>query len=136
MPYKDKDKERERCRKKALKQYQKNKNDPEWYNKKLEYNQKYAEHHRQEQRDRIKERKKIHKQKCLERLGGKCVVCGTTENLEFDHIDKTTKKFKITNGLSYSLEKLYEEVDKCQLLCKKHHIEKSISHKDYRRNSN
>jgi hypothetical protein len=134
MPYKDKDKERERCRKKALRKYQQKKNDLEWYNKKLENNQKYAEQHRQDQRDRVKERKKIHRQKCLERLGGKCIVCGTAESLEFDHIDKTTKKFNITKGLSYSLDRLFEEVDKCQLLCNKHHIEKSISSKDYQAN--
>tara|TARA_B100001564_G_C20571144_1_gene638392 strand:- start:28 stop:444 length:417 start_codon:yes stop_codon:yes gene_type:complete len=132
MPYKDKDKERERSRNKALRQYHQKKNDPEWYANKLERNQQYAEQNREAARERTKERKKKHRQECLNRLGGKCAVCGTTSNLEFDHIDPKTKKFKITAGLSYRLEVLFEEVDKCMLLCKKHHIEKTKANNEYK----
>ena len=97
----------------------------------MERNQQYAEQNKEANIERVKERKNKHRQECLNRLGGKCLVCGTTSNLEFDHIDPNTKKFQITAGLSYKLEVLFEEVDKCQLLCKKHHIEKTKLNREY-----
>ena len=39
-------------------------------------------------------------------LGGKCVVCGATRKIEFDHIDKTTKKYTISSMLNNSIELL------------------------------
>lgn len=58
-------------------------------------------------------------------LGGKCVRCGTTEKLQFDHIDPETKLFVISSGLDKPREVLLAEVAKCQLLCQVHHREKS-----------
>lgn len=59
-------------------------------------------------------------------LGGLCALCGATENLEIDHIDWRLKSFPVS-GL-WPVKKLplvYRELDKCQLLCRTHHIEKS-----------
>ena len=131
MPYKDPEKEKERSRKKAIRQYHQKKDNLEWYAKKLEKNQQYAEQNRERQRERIKERKKKHRQECLDRLGGKCITCGTTSNLEFDHINPNLKQFKISCHLSLSLNKLFEEVDKCQLLCKQCHIKKTRANGEY-----
>lgn len=65
------------------------------------------------------------KGKALEYLGGSCVVCGTTEYLEFDHIEPELKSFTIGRKLSNTtFEDLIPELDKCQLLCKVHHKEK------------
>jgi 5-methylcytosine-specific restriction endonuclease McrA len=50
-------------------------------------------------------------------LGSKCVRCGTTKNLEFDHIDPSTKLASIARASSWSEERFWKEVDKCQLLC-------------------
>jgi hypothetical protein len=61
----------------------------------------------------------------IEKLGGKCVECGCTETLEFDHIDPSTKSFNISAGYHKPKEVLEEELEKCQLLCNKCHIEKS-----------
>lgn len=58
-------------------------------------------------------------------LGGKCVHCGTTEKLEFDHIDKNQKSFCITDKMSFSKELLLEELKKCQLLCHTCHLIKN-----------
>ena len=58
-------------------------------------------------------------------LGGRCVLCGATEGLEFDHIDRTTKTFVITSGFDRPKEVLYRELVKCQLLCREHHKEKT-----------
>lgn len=60
----------------------------------------------------------------IEILGGKCVVCGTTENLQFDHIDPSTKTIDIGKLLNVSKAKSLAELKLCQLLCKTHHIEK------------
>jgi hypothetical protein len=62
----------------------------------------------------------------IEYLGGTCVVCGTTEGLQIDHIDRKLKSFAV--GRLWSVEKLsqvYQELDKCQLLCGPCHWNKS-----------
>ena len=61
----------------------------------------------------------------LDYLGGKCVVCGSKENLEFDHIDRTTKSYAITRKWTRKWDDLKIELDKCQLLCVEHHKEKT-----------
>lgn len=58
-------------------------------------------------------------------LGGACAVCGTTEQLEFDHIDPSTKIDCVTSLAMRSRKLFFAEVAKCQLLCKEHHIEKT-----------
>lgn len=62
-----------------------------------------------------------------DRLGGCCVQCGSAARLEFDHIDKTAKKFTIARCWSLRLEDLLVEVDKCQLLCRPCHEAKSLA---------
>jgi hypothetical protein len=57
-------------------------------------------------------------------LGGKCARCGTTEDLEFDHTDTSTKEFAISVALSRAWDALVEEAAKCQLLCKPCHVAK------------
>lgn len=59
----------------------------------------------------------------LEYLGGCCVKCGSTERLEVDHKDPTEKwSHRIW---SYSWKRIYAELDKCRLLCRVCHEEKS-----------
>lgn len=72
-----------------------------------------------------RERYERSKAKLTELLGGKCVKCGTTEDLQFDHVDRDLKEFAITGRWNRSQEELQEELDKCQLLCKMHHLEKT-----------
>jgi 5-methylcytosine-specific restriction endonuclease McrA len=56
-------------------------------------------------------------------LGGACVICGTTEHLQVDHINPADKSFEIKSRLSVKNNKA--ELDKCQLLCRRHHLEKT-----------
>lgn len=56
--------------------------------------------------------------------GGKCRHCSYTLNdtneqaFDFHHVDSSNKLFTISSSLNrYSLQKIYEEVDKCELLC-------------------
>lgn len=51
-------------------------------------------------------------------------MCGTTETLEFDHIDSSTKVFVITEKIKSKWADLVIELDKCQLLCHEHHVDK------------
>lgn len=64
------------------------------------------------------------------KLGDVCSVCGSDQNLEFDHIDRTTKIDSIANLLTNSKDTLKSELDKCQLLCKDCHQEKSLASGD------
>lgn len=67
------------------------------------------------------------RQETIAYLGGHCIKCNTTEDLEFDHIDESTKLFGISAKWSIKDKVLLQaEIDKCQLLCKKHHAEKTI----------
>ncbi len=62
-------------------------------------------------------------------LGGVCVHCGSDQNLEFDHIDPSTKEFTIAIG--WSSTQLDAEVAKCQLLCKSCHLTKTKENKEH-----
>jgi len=61
----------------------------------------------------------------VERLGGKCVVCGSTEDLQLDHILKEEKEFQIGQLWSVSKERYEAELAKCQLLCRDCHKAKN-----------
>jgi hypothetical protein len=104
--------------------------DEEYREKVLSKNRELAKKHRAQrtetQRLRRQERRKV----LLEHLGGKCVGCGITENLQFDHLDRTQKSFNIGKALDHSLEKLIPEVEKCQLLCYDCHELKSLINHD------
>lgn len=81
-----------------------------------------VDQHREYQKKRYAERLSLAK----ERLGGKCAQCDVTEDLEFDHINAAEKSRKISEATNWSLERFLKEVDKCQLLCREHHIEKGV----------
>lgn len=79
-----------------------------------------------ERRDAWKKRYYQALSEAIEQLGGKCVRCGATERLEFDHIHPKDKSFAITKQLLMSdRKKFQEELDKCQLLCCDCHLEKT-----------
>lgn len=62
-------------------------------------------------------------------LGGVCVICGTTDQLELDHIDRTTKSFEISKIWNSVPGLFWEEVRKCQLLCDPCHNLKTLDEK-------
>lgn len=65
------------------------------------------------------------RQLAISYLGGCCVWCGAVDNLEFDHINPEHKLFTISSYVTHKWEKLKPELDKCQLLCHQHHLEKT-----------
>ena len=58
-----------------------------------------------------------------EKMGGKCVICGATENLQFDHINPLEKSYNISTN--FFRQDVDEELNKCQLLCPTCHMEKT-----------
>lgn len=56
-----------------------------------------------------------------------CVVCKSTDNLELDHIDPSTKKYNPASiwGMSDDNPNKIAELAKCQVLCQTHHREKT-----------
>jgi hypothetical protein len=90
----------------------------------------WYENTKEQRRLYFKERKQSNKKYLIEMLGGKCVGCGATEKIQFDHIDRTKKSFCIGENLASKLEKLIEEANKCQLLCEKCHQHKTLVNHD------
>lgn len=60
-----------------------------------------------------------------ETLGGKCVKCDSTNQLQLDHIDSITKVMTVSTMTRLSPERFWREVGKCQLLCFDCHVVKS-----------
>ena len=79
----------------------------------------------------MKSRREQRRQQALQDLGGMCVVCGVTEGLEFDHVSPDTKLANICDMLSHGNDRFWNEVAKCQLLCRSHHDEKSKREGNY-----
>ena len=60
----------------------------------------------------------------IEQFGSKCQKCGSTDNLEFNHLDRSTKKFVLSGcHLDKSWKAILEEAAKCELLCRGCHNE-------------
>ena len=72
------------------------------------------------------ERYRVRREKALDLLGRKCVHCGSSEDLQFDHVDPATKSFTIAKIWTHSETKFWEEIKKCQLLCQRCHTLKTL----------
>jgi hypothetical protein len=77
-------------------------------------------------RSYVKARRHQRRAELIEMLGGKCVRCGATEDLAFDHIDPSTKRFAVGSSMSRAWAELVAEARKCQLLCSPCHQEKGV----------
>ncbi|HEY5352116.1 MAG TPA: hypothetical protein VIK57_06645 [Streptosporangiaceae bacterium] len=75
-------------------------------------------------REYIKARRKYRRERLIELLGGECVRCGATDDLEFDHIDPRTKVFAVGSDMSWAWSQLVKEALKTQLLCRPCHVAK------------
>ena len=141
MPYRDKDKQKEYSRKWEEENKEKRREDKrKWQKdnkeywikykelnkeKQIAYHKKYRELNREKIREHKREQRKERRAYCIEYLGGKCVKCGTTHNLQFDHIKREGKKYSIAGRVTLKFDNLKEELDKCQLLCVPCHLKKT-----------
>lgn len=62
-------------------------------------------------------------------LGGRCERCGATSNLEFDHIDPSSKTMSFSRMALVSMANFLEELSKGRLLCDPCHNLKTLSDK-------
>ena len=71
------------------------------------------------------------KLKVVELMGGKCVDCGYNKSayaLELHHIDPSTKEYEPSQLISrLSWDKIYKEMEKCELLCANCHRIKTFA---------
>jgi 5-methylcytosine-specific restriction endonuclease McrA len=65
-------------------------------------------------------------------LGGKCVRCGSIEDLQLDHRDPADKSFNIGKLWSVSRVRYLAELAKCQLLCAECHTNKTLADRGQR----
>ena len=86
-------------------------------------------------KDGLRFRKRKIKNMLIEYKGGKCQKCGYDKcqgALQFHHRNPQEKEFGLSNfnlnDTNFSIEKIYEEVDKCDLLCANCHFE--VHYKD------
>jgi len=63
----------------------------------------------------------------IEILGGVCTICGSSENLQLDHIDPDTKSYSLGKLWSVSLDSFLNELTKCQVLCDDCHKAKTLT---------
>lgn len=83
----------------------------------------------QKLKDKLRDSRYTLKQECVNLLGGKCSRCGYSEflaGLDFHHLsDKDIDVAKLiarsARGTQYQLEKLFNEIEKCILLCRNCH---------------
>lgn len=76
---------------------------------------------RSQSRSARKQRKRALLRDYKFRLG--CATCASFTNLEFHHLDPTTKVEGISRMVSNdrSMEAIFEEVKKCEVLCQRCH---------------
>lgn len=85
------------------------------------------EDYNQYMRDYMRKRHTTMRKEAVAAFGGKCVKCGSTEKLEFDHIDRTKKEHNLNRVWSLSKERRELELAKCQLLCQPCHQKKTLT---------
>lgn len=74
----------------------------------------------------MKNRRDSRRTKLIELAGGGCGECGSMEDLEFNHVDPSTKSFVLSGCyLDKAWNRILEEFAKCELLCRAHHLEKT-----------
>lgn len=76
-------------------------------------------------RNYMKNRYHQKRNELIKLLGGKCVNCGTTDNLEIDHIDSSKKTFRAADIHSIADDVVKKELDNFQLLCATCHESKT-----------
>jgi len=97
---------------------------------KLERNSEWAKQNRKHKTEKLRELRRKKRQQLVEHLGGKCIGCGVTEDLQFDHINRADKLYTIGKIIDWDLSRILPEVEKCQLLCKECHRIKTRTNHD------
>ncbi len=94
----------------------------------IEYNKSHLKEKKEYRKEKIKSRKSFIEDY---KKSHSCVICGEQDPvcLDFHHKNKEEKDFQISHMIrgGWSLERIKEEIDKCEMLCANCHRKK---HKD------
>jgi hypothetical protein len=74
----------------------------------------------------VAKRRRRVKRELIQEAGGRCQLCGYDRYqgaLAFHHVDPKTKKMTIATGITWGIETLRAETQKCVLLCHNCHSE-------------
>ena len=75
----------------------------------------------------VKNRRSSLKEESINKMGGKCSICGYNKclhALQFHHIDPSKKKFNISSNIGrYSLQSIKKELQNCIVVCANCHFE-------------
>jgi hypothetical protein len=73
-------------------------------------------------------RRRYHERRAewIAKLGGVCIDCGSSENLQFDHADASTKSFDVSRAMTHTT-KIEAELAKCVLRCRACHRRKTVA---------
>lgn len=82
-------------------------------------------------RDYMKQRRQNRRAKFIDLLGGKCVNCGSIDNLQFDHANAKKKEFDLNQIKDSNEGTILKELKKCVLLCDKCHLNKTKANKEH-----
>ena len=85
----------------------------------------YKKQWRKDHPDYDRQLKLKHRERLLGLLGGQCVNCGSTSNLEVDHIDPYTKTARPHDIQRWRDPTSHPDFLNLQLLCKSCHVLKS-----------
>jgi hypothetical protein len=82
-------------------------------------------------KDYLKRRRQQRREQFKQLLGGRCINCGRTSNLQFDHKDPSKKEFRISIMIDSPEQRLLDELKKCQLLCADCHKKKTLEKQEF-----
>lgn len=82
-------------------------------------------------RNYMKERRSNRRAKFIQLLGGKCIQCGSKDNLEFDHVHSGWKRHDYNDIRDSNENLIARELKKVQLLCHNCHRQKSHNNGDF-----
>jgi hypothetical protein len=69
-------------------------------------------------------RREERRTKLVKLAGSQCSKCGSLEDLEFNHLDRTQKSFSLSGaGLDGTWQSILNELNKCELLCHSCHLD-------------
>lgn len=91
-----------------------------------EYRREHRRRTAEETNERVRRIYAQNRAEAISILGGECVLCGSEEDLQFDHIIPSTKEAEMVTLWHRSKNVWLAEVAKCQLLCEPCHREKTF----------
>ena len=107
-------------------------------NCKREYDRVYWENNKlikSENKNKLRRENRLEKRKYIIDILqlSHCMDCKNSDwrILQFDHRDREEKSFNISDSLSYSIETIQSEIDKCDIVCANCHTLRTIEQLGY-----